>query len=92
MAALEVQLPSLLASMVEEGSVFSMQAETLAEAFRSISENHPKLALHLFDESGGLRRHVLCFHNDANTRWLETLDVPIRSGDSLLFMQAVSGG
>jgi molybdopterin converting factor small subunit len=37
---------------------------------------------------------VLCFLNDVNTRWLaeEAWDAPLRDGDSLLFMQAVSGG
>ena len=39
-----------------------------------------------------LRQHVLLFYNDESTRWLDTLDVPLRPGDRLEIVQAVSGG
>ena len=36
---------------------------------------------------------VLCFHNGANTRWLAPpADVAVADGDTVTFMQAVSGG
>jgi molybdopterin converting factor small subunit len=35
---------------------------------------------------------VLCFHNRTNTRWLQSLDVPVAEGDTLTILQAVSGG
>ncbi len=92
MATIEIRLPRLLAQTVDEGDSFAIEAETVRDALTAIAEQHTKLALHVFDESGELRQHVLCFHNETNTRWLESLDVPIGSGDSLTFMQAVSGG
>lgn len=68
----------------------------------------PRLRPHLFNEAGELRRHVLCFHNGRNTRWLgcafreenavsrgdraDGWDTPVAEGDTILFMQAVSGG
>jgi hypothetical protein len=39
-----------------------------------------------------LRRHVLCFHNQENTRWFESLDRPVATGDVIMIIQAVSGG
>lgn len=35
---------------------------------------------------------LLCFHNDENTRWLDDLDRPVRPGDTITIIQAVSGG
>ena len=61
---------------------------TSAERSRTAAQ----LAVHLFDEGGGFRTHVLCFHNDTNTRWLESLDVLLQDGDRITFLQAVSGG
>ncbi len=87
-----MRLPNLLASMSDEGARFEIEADTLRDAMTTIAEQHPKLALHVFDESGDLRRHVLCFFNDTNTRWLDSHDLPLNPGDSLMFMQAVSGG
>ena len=92
MASIEIRLPNLLASMIGEDDCFAIEAATLRAALTTIAEKHPKLALHVFDESGDLRQHVLCFYNDTNTRWLDSLDIPVNNGDALMFMQAVSGG
>lgn len=50
------------------------------------------LRTHLFDEQNRLRKHVLILYNDQNTRWPDTLEVPIRPGDRITIHQAVSGG
>ena len=39
-----------------------------------------------------LRQHVLCFHNETNTRWLDSMAVPLTDGDTITILQAVSGG
>ncbi len=92
MPTIQIELPSLLAAVAEGTRRLNLEAATLAGAFSAIAGKHPRLGLHLFDESGGLRQHVLCFHNGTNTRWLDDLNVPVREGDTLMFMQAVSGG
>ena len=48
--------------------------------------------MHLFDETASLRPHVLCFHNETNTRWLDSMAVPLADGDTVTILQAVSGG
>ncbi len=37
-------------------------------------------------------RTFFYFHNEDNTRWLDSLAVPVREGDTLTILQAVSGG
>ncbi len=86
-----VRLPGLLAPVVGASAV-EVEAETLQGALDALVRAHPELRVHLFDESGAFRRHVLCFHNQTNTRWLESLDVPVAAGDVVTLMQAVSGG
>jgi molybdopterin converting factor small subunit len=48
--------------------------------------------VHLCDESGRFRQHVLCFLNDINTRWLEEKSPSLQDGDCITILQAVSGG
>ena len=67
-------------------------APTLRGALDALLRRHPALRVHLFDERGSFREHVLCFHNRTNTRWLESLDVPVAEGDTISIIQAVSGG
>lgn len=92
MPTVRVELPGLLADLLDHQRALTLSADTIANAFARIRHDHPRLALHVFDESGQLREHVLCFWNGTNTRWLDELDHPLCPGDTLLFMQAVSGG
>ena len=92
MARVEIALPALLAVPLGGQRSLELEGTTLREVLDRIKADHPQLATHLFDESGGFREHVLCFHNATNTRWLESLDVALSDGDRVTFMQAVSGG
>lgn len=90
MAKLIVRLPGLLAQAVGAKRV-DVEGRTLAEALEALRA-HPRLGPQLFEESGALRPHVLCFLNDVNTRWLDDLSAPLEDGDELNILQAVSGG
>ena len=92
MASVTVRLPSLLAPMVGGTPTIAVDADTLAGALDELVRRHPELRVHIYDESGKLRRHVLCFHNQTNVRWLDELGVPLAAGDTITIYQAVSGG
>jgi len=92
MPQVTVALPSLLAGVVGGARTLPIEAETLAGALDELVRQYPALKIHLFDESGAFRQHVLCFHNEESTRWLGSLDRPLLAGDVITIMQAVSGG
>jgi sulfur-carrier protein len=90
--AIEVNVPTLLRDCTGGQNIVTLEAATLDEALRSLRETYPLLRVHLYDEDEQLRPHVLIFFNEESTRWLERLDVPLRPGDRLEILQAVSGG
>jgi molybdopterin converting factor small subunit len=90
--ALEVRVPTLLRDCTGGASPVTIEAATLSEALERLRETYPLLRVHLYDEAQQLRPHVLIFYNEESTRWLERLDVPLRPGDRLEIIQAVSGG
>ena len=92
MAHVTIELPSILASAAQGRRSIPLEAGTLAEALRRLGEQEPALLSRLVDESGRFRQHVLCFVNDRNTRWLDGQDALLADGDSIRFLQAVSGG
>jgi len=92
MATVTVSLPSLLQPAAGGLRELRLEAATLREGLEKLGAEHPRLRALLFDEAGGFRQHVLCFHNDVNTRWLESLERPLRDDDRLTILQAVSGG
>lgn len=86
----EVTLPPLVRGLAPDP--MRVAGTTLREALDALRAEHPGLRVHLFDERGRTRRHVLIYLNEENVAWLETLDVPLRRGDRLHVLQAVSGG
>jgi molybdopterin converting factor small subunit len=91
MPRVTVHLPRLLGAVAGERDI-AVEAETLRGALDALVKNRPALQVHLFDETGAIRQHVLCFHNETNVRWLPGLEIPVAAGDSLTIVQAVSGG
>ena len=87
-----VQLPAVLAQMVEGERVFEVRGETIGEALEDLVSQRPALRVHLFDESGGLRPHVLCFHNDEYARGLDGLTWAVAAGDRLTILNSIAGG
>ncbi len=92
MAEVTIELPSVLGPVVNGERSFTVDAETLPGALAALVKLHPGLKVHLFDETESFREHVLCFHNQTNTRWMDSLDVPLQDGDTITILQAVSGG
>ena len=89
---IEVTIPTLLRDCAGGRCRFPLEAGTLAEALARLIQTYPLLRVHLYDEAGRLRRHLMVFYNDESITWLDRLDLSLRPGDRLHVVQAVSGG
>jgi len=52
----------------------------------------PGLAHYVLDDQGHIRKHVAIFINKQMLTHRNQLDIPITSGDSVLVIQALTGG
>jgi len=89
MATVEVTIPRMLADLVAGPRRFTVDGGTVEGALAAVVAKHPELGVHLFDETGSIREHVSCFHNGS---MVSTRTAPVANGDSLVILQAVSGG
>lgn len=87
-----VEVPRILSDCIEGQTEVSLQAATIGTALERLRARWPTLATHVLQDSGAMREHVLLLHNGKLTRYLKNLDVPLRPGDRLQIVQAVSGG
>lgn len=92
MAEVTLELPSLLATTLGQERRLAVRGGTWREALEDAFGKVPGLRVHVLDESGALRRHVLCFVNDESTRFHGDDGPALRDGDRLTILQAVSGG
>lgn len=70
----------------------SLEATTLREALERLVERFPSLKERLRDEHGKLRPHLALFVNDEDARLLGWEDAPLKDGDTLHVIPALSGG
>lgn len=89
---IKVTLPALLAQCVGGAAEVQVQAETLAGALDALVQAHPLLRVHLYDDAGAQRQHVLILYNGQSIRWFPRLDLPLSEGDTISVLQLVSGG
>ncbi len=92
---IRIDLPSLLAGVLGTDHM-DVEATTLGEALTAAYAASPALQPLLEDEAGALREHVLVLlrtpGGTVDSRWLDDLERPLGPGDSIVVMQAVSGG
>jgi molybdopterin converting factor small subunit len=70
----------------------TLDAATLREALEELVRAHPTLAERLRDERGTLRSHLALFVNQEDARLLGWEDAPLREGDIVHVIPALSGG
>jgi molybdopterin synthase sulfur carrier subunit len=92
MEPVTIKLPSVLAQVVGGERTFGVRGSSLGEALDDLVRQRPTLGVHLFDEAGQMRRHILCFCNDSYTRGASALAMPVSSGDTITILNSVSGG
>lgn len=90
MASVTLQLPKMLEPSVGTTRL-RLSSATLSAALDEACEQLPALRMHIFQDKKRFRQHVLCFHNDENVG-ARTVDTPLRDGDTITIVQAVSGG
>ena len=92
MARVTVRLPRVLSELTSCERRVDVAGETLGEALADLVRKKPALAHHLFDDTGAVRRHVLCFCNEVSTRSRAELDHPLQPGDTITIVNSVAGG
>lgn len=70
----------------------TLQAATVREAMDALAAAHPPLRERLRDEHGRLRAHLALFVNDEDARLLGWEDAPLKDGDVIHVIPALSGG
>jgi molybdopterin synthase sulfur carrier subunit len=82
-----VLLPSLLATEAGGQQRFELEAETVAEALRTLP-----IADLIFDERGELRRLVNVYVDGVDMRDRDGLGTTLEGGETLRLVGAIAGG
>jgi molybdopterin synthase sulfur carrier subunit len=64
----------------------------VADLVEVLAARWPELREHLMDEDGRLSRRVNIFVGGRNVRWLQGLETPLESGQTIDIFPPVAGG
>ena len=90
--SIRVQLPPVLRAVTGGARQLDAEGQSIAAALSDLARKHPALALHLFDEAGAVRRHVVCLHDSAVVRAADMRSCAIRADDEIIITNALAGG
>jgi sulfur-carrier protein len=65
-----------------------LEGTTVIELLRGLESRHPEVGGWIVDERGRIRRHINVFVNGERSR----ADTPVRSGDRVEVLPAITGG
>lgn len=84
-----VRLPRLLDATSGGRRSVTVEGEDVGTVVAGLLDEMPGLEVHLFDHTGALRTHVLCFVDGEPTRLVDRSQ-PVET--EVRFLQSVSGG
>jgi molybdopterin synthase sulfur carrier subunit len=87
-----VRIPTILRRYTDGAQVVQAEGNTIKDVFVFLEDHYPGIGTRLIDTHGGVHRFVNVFVGDDDVRYLEGLDTPIREGDEVTIIPAVSGG
>ena len=87
-----LKIPTPLRPYAGGQSVVEVQGANIGAALANLTEQHPDLKKHLFNDDGELRPFVNLFLNDEDVRYLDGVDTPLAENDRLQIIPSIAGG
>ncbi|MFP5306181.1 MAG: MoaD/ThiS family protein [Gammaproteobacteria bacterium] len=84
-----VRVGSPLRSYTGGAAQVEAQGDSVAAVLADLDRRYPGIRFRMIDEQDRIRRHVRLF---VNTQEVGGLDLPVRDGDTLHLIGALSGG
>jgi molybdopterin converting factor small subunit len=87
-----VRIPAPLQALADGASELAVEARNVAEALARLTNQHPALRRHLFDDGGQLRGFVNVYLNQEDVRYLNGPATTIQQADVITIVPSVAGG
>lgn len=87
-----VQLPPLLRPVMGGERFLTAEGNSIGAVLSDLTRRNPALALHFFNESGGIRHNIVFLHGGTMVRAKDADRHRIDPGDEIVITNALAGG
>jgi MoaD family protein len=88
----KIYLPTPLRQYADGKDVVQVQASTVGEALKNLTETFTALKKQIFTETGGVRSFVNIFVNDEDIRHMQGQETKLKDGDTIYIIPSIAGG
>jgi hypothetical protein len=87
-----VQLPPILRAVTGGERFLTAEGNSIGAVLSDLARRNPALALHFFNESGGIRHNIVFLHGGTMVRAKDADGHRINPGDEIVITNALAGG
>jgi adenylyltransferase/sulfurtransferase len=88
----KLMIPTPLRQYAGKKDSVEVEASTVAEALKKLTDEHGDLRRHLFNDEGKLRSFVNVYVNDEDIRYLQKDQTAVNPGDVISIVPSIAGG
>jgi adenylyltransferase/sulfurtransferase len=88
----KLMIPTPLRQYAGKKDSVEVEASTVAEALKKLTDEHGDLRRHLFNDEGKLRSFVNVYVNDEDIRYLEKDQTAVKPSDVISIVPSIAGG
>ena len=85
-------IPTALRSFTGSKASVDVSGTTVGDALADLTNTHPDIKKHIFDDDGNLRSFINIYLGEDNVKSLQGLDTPVPDGAELMLVPAIAGG
>jgi len=86
---MKINIPTPLRSYTRHASVVDAEGASVGQVLADLERRNPGFRFRIIDEQDGIREHIKIFVNEDQ---VPNLDMPLRPGDTMHIICALSGG
>jgi len=87
-----VRIPTPLRKFTGGKEQVEVRGATISEVIDDLELNFPGMKEKLYDDSGSIRKFLNIYLNDEDIRFMESVNTPVKDGDSISLIPAIAGG
>lgn len=85
-------IPTPLRKFTAKQATIETQGETVLDAVQQLTEQHPELKQHIFDQQGNIRSFVRIYVGDEDIKTLDNEQTKVKGDSVISIIPAIAGG
>lgn len=87
-----IEIPYPLRAYVEGKSEIEISGTSIGQLLQQLTQQYPRIAPHLFNDVGQLRKFILVYLNDEDIRYKGGLEAEVYTDSTVKIIPALAGG